>query len=120
MACSERYTLSVFDSPTGKKARKWLWIGLAALVAVQMYFVQELLAALIMFTAVFAVLAVAAVVLFVIDRVGQRTIALVEPQTKQAAGQAAGFARRAWISAESNGKVVSKKLLHRLHSQTVR
>jgi hypothetical protein len=103
-------------SITGTKARKWLWIGLAAFVAVQLYFVRELLAALFIFTVLFAIVATIAFVLFVIDQAGQRTIAWAEPQTKQAAG----FVHRVWNSAEVTTKVVSKKLLHRLHSQTAR
>ena len=37
-------------------ARKWMWIFLVALVALQIYFVRELLAALFLFTVGFAVL----------------------------------------------------------------
>jgi hypothetical protein len=111
-------------SITGNKGRKWLWIGLAAFVAIQIYFVRELLAALFLFTVLFVIVASIALIVFLVDQVGQRTIAWAEPQTKQVAGQvahrAAGFLRRAWNSTELITKDVSKKLLHRLHSQTVR
>src|SRR5579863_4755347 len=59
-------------SITGNKAGKWLWIGLAALAAIQLYFVRELLAALLLFTILFAIVAFVAVVLYVIDQAGQR------------------------------------------------
>lgn len=111
-------------SITGNKAGKWLWIGLAALAAIQLYFVRELLAALLLFTILFAIVAFVAVVVFVIDQAGQRTMAWVEPQTKkvaeQVAGKTSGVMHRTWNSAEYMTKSVSKKLLHRLHSQTVR
>lgn len=111
-------------SITGNKAGKWLWIGLAALAAIQLYFVRELLAALLIFTILFAIVTFIAVVLYVIDQAGQRTMAWVEPQTKkvaeQVAGKASGVVHRTWNSAEYMTKNVSKKLLHRLHSQTVR
>ena len=102
---------SKLHAVTEKKARKWMWIGLAALVAIQLYYVQEMLAALLLFSILFALGAGVAVVLFLLDRASQRTLAWAEPQTKQAVE----LARRAWVSAE-----LSKKLLHRPHSQTAR
>ncbi len=54
-----------------KKARKWIWIGLVAFVALQIYFVQEMLAALMLFTGVFIIVALGALVLYLIDRAGQ-------------------------------------------------
>ena len=93
-----------------KKARKWPWIGLAAFAAVQIYFVQELVAAMIIFSAVFAVGAIAALVIYVVDRAGQKTVEWAEPQTVRAA-QAA---RKAIIRAEE----LSKKQLHRPRSET--
>ena len=97
-----------------------MWISLAAIAAVQLYFVRELLAALFLFTVLFVIVAAVALVLYLVDLAGQRTIAWAEPQTKHAVGQASGLLHRAWNTAEFNTKNVSKKLLHRLHSQTVR
>ena len=54
-----------------KKARKWMWVGLLVFVALQIYFVQEMLAALILFTGVFVILAIGALVLYLVDRAGQ-------------------------------------------------
>lgn len=54
-----------------KKARRWLWIGLVVFVALQIYFVQEMLAALMLFTGVFILFALGALVLYLVDRAGQ-------------------------------------------------
>jgi hypothetical protein len=103
-------------SITESKARKWIWIGLASLVAIQIYYVREMLAALVIFTVVFALMAAVAVVLFLLDRASQRTVAWVEPQAKQAAV----LAHRAWSAAEPMAAEINRKLHHRPHSQTVR
>jgi hypothetical protein len=62
--------------------RKWLWMFLGALVALQLYFVRELLAALFLFTLAFAVLACLVLVLFLIEQAGQLSLAWVEPRTR--------------------------------------
>ena len=95
-----------------KKARKWLWISLAALAALQIYFVQELMAALVLFSVLFAAVAAGVLLVYLLDRAGQRTMAWAEPRTMRAAR----LARRAWARAEE----VSRKQLHRLRSETVR
>jgi hypothetical protein len=94
-----------------KKARKWLWIGLAAFAALQVYLVRELIAALVLFSVIFAVVTVAAVVLYLLDRASQRTLEWAEPQT----ARAAEAARKALQRAEE----ISKKQLHRQRSQIV-
>ena len=53
----------------------WTGIAVTALAAVQLYFVRELLAALFIFTIVFAVVASVFLMLWLIDRAGQRTLA---------------------------------------------
>lgn len=93
-----------------KKARKWLWIGLAVFAALQVYLVRELLAAMVLFSIVFVVVAVAALVIYLIERAGERTMDWAEPQTLKAA-QAA---RKALTRAEE----LSKKQLHRQRSET--
>lgn len=95
-----------------KQARKWLWVGLAAFAALQVYLVQELLAAMILFSILFVLVAVAALVIYLFDRVGQRTIEWAEPQTVKAAHAA----RKALDRAEE----FSKKQLHRQRSETAR
>jgi hypothetical protein len=93
-----------------KKARKWLWISLAALAALQVYFVRELMAALFLFSVGFVVIAVAALVIYLFDRAGQRTMDWAGPQTLRAAR----LARRALAKAEE----VRRKQLHRQRSET--
>ena len=64
------------------QARKWMWIFLAALVALQIYFVRELLAALFLFTLGFGALAGVALAFFLFERAGERSLAWVEPRTR--------------------------------------
>ncbi len=64
------------------RLKKWMWALLAALVAVQVYFVRELLAALFLFTLAFAVLAGLALVFYLVEQAGQFSLAWVEPRTR--------------------------------------
>ncbi len=54
------------------KARKWMWGLLAAFLAVQMYFVRELLAALLLFTIGFATLSGIALGVYGLRKFGLR------------------------------------------------
>lgn len=99
-----------------KKTRKWLWISVAALAAAQIYFVRELLAAMIIFSAVFVIGAIVALVIYFVDRASQKTVQWAEPQTTRAAQAAAHAARNAMNRAEE----FSKKQLHRQRSETAR
>ena len=89
-----------------KKVQKWLWIGLAAFIAIQIYYVREMLAALFIFAVLFAIGVVVAFILFLLDKASQRTVEWAEPQAKRAA-QAA---RRGVVHLEEE---ISKKLPHR-------
>ena len=60
------------------RARKWLWRILLALVALQAYFVRELLAALILFSALFVAVAAVVGIFFLLREAGQRTLAWAE------------------------------------------
>lgn len=53
-------TNTIVSGRSAKKdnGRKWMWIFLGAIVALQLYFVRELLAAFALFALLFAVLAV--------------------------------------------------------------
>jgi purine-cytosine permease-like protein len=93
-----------------KKARKWLWIGLAAVIALQIYFVQELLAAMILFSIAFVAVAIVALAIYLVDRASEKTMEWAEPQT----GRAAHAARKVLARAEE----ISKKQLHRQRSET--
>jgi hypothetical protein len=87
-----------------------MWFGLAALAATQLYFVQEMIAALVLFSVIFALVAMGAIVLYALDRASQRTMAWAEPQTVRAVH----VARRGLAFAEE----ISKKPLHHLRSRT--
>ena len=88
-----------------KKARKWLWIVLGAFVALQIYFVQELVVALMLFTGLFVVCAIIALAMYLIDRAGQWGL-----------GWAGQQAKRAVVVAEE----LSKKQLRRPRSEPAR
>ena len=85
-----------------RKARKWLWIALGALVALQLYFVQEMVAALMLFTGIFIVCAIVALVLYLVDRASRWGLSLAGNQAK-----------RAIVAAEE----ISKKQLRRPRSE---
>jgi hypothetical protein len=85
-----------------RKARKWLWIALGALVALQLYFVQEMVAALMLFTGIFIVCAIIALVLYLVDRASRWGLGLAGIQAK-----------RAIVAAEE----ISKKQLRRPRSE---
>ncbi len=110
--CSAKGLIQVKVSPifSEKKARKWMWVGLAAFVALQIYFVQEMLAALMLFTGVFAVIAIVALVLYLVDRAGQWSIGWAG----QRARPAIQLARRGLALAED----LSKKPFRRPRSET--
>jgi hypothetical protein len=95
-----------------KKARKWMWVGLAAFVAIQAYFVQEMLAALVLFTGVFVIFATIAGVVYLIDRAGQAGLGWAGQHSRPALQ----LARRGWALVED----LSKKQLRRLRSAPVR
>ena len=88
-----------------RKTRKWLGVAIIAVVALQIYFVQEMIAALILFTGVFVVCAAIALVLYLVDRAGRWGLGLAEQQTK-----------RALVVAEE----ISKKQLRRPRSEPAR
>ena len=90
-------------------ARKWMWIFLAALVALQIYFVRELLAALFLFTVGFAALAGVALACYLFERASQASLAWAEPRTRAAAH----VARRGWELLED----ISKKPFRRPRSE---
>jgi hypothetical protein len=52
-----------------------MWFGLITLAAIQFYYVQEMVAALIIFSVLFAFVAVMALILFLLDRASQLTLA---------------------------------------------
>jgi hypothetical protein len=92
------------------KARRWMWGFLIALGALQIYYVQEMLAALFLFTLAFAVFAVIALAFYAANRVSQATLVQVRPVLRVA--ERGG--RRTFELIEH----VSKKTFRRPHSET--
>jgi hypothetical protein len=85
-----------------RRARKWLWIAVGVFVALQIYFVQEMLAALMLFTGIFIVCAVLALGLYLVDRASRWGLGVAGQQAK-----------RAMVAAEE----ISKKQLRRPRSE---
>ena len=96
---------------SGTKARKWMWMGLLAFVALQVYFVQEMLVALMLFTGVFAILATMALALYLIDWASQWSLEWAGQHFRSALQ----LARRGWTLVE----YVSKKPLRHPRSEPV-
>ncbi len=94
------------------KARKWVLLGLVGFLALQIYFVQEMLALLMLFTGFFVVVALLALILYSVDRAGQWGLGWAG----QRARPVAQLARRGWAAAED----ISKKSFHRPRSETAR
>jgi uncharacterized MAPEG superfamily protein len=86
--------VSVGQRLSEQKARKWLWIALGAFVALQIYFVQELVAALVLFTGIFVVGGIVALVLYLIDRASQRGLVWAGIQAKRAVAAAEEISKK--------------------------
>ena len=84
------------------RTQKWMWIGVAAFIALQIYFVQELIVALMLFTGLFVVCALVALALYLVDRASRWGISAAGHQAK-----------RAIVAAEE----ISKKQLRRPRSE---
>lgn len=65
-------------SVTEKRARKWMWIALAVIAALQFYYVQEMIAAFVVLGVVFALIVGAGLFVFLLDRAGARTLTWAE------------------------------------------
>jgi hypothetical protein len=58
--------------------KKWIWIGLATVPAIRLYYVQEMIAALIMFSVLFVGVLTLVLTIFLLDRAGQQIIVWAE------------------------------------------
>ena len=61
-----------------KKVRKWMWIALAIVAALQFYYVQEMIAAFVVLGVLFALVAGAGLLVFLVDRASARTLSWIE------------------------------------------
>jgi uncharacterized membrane protein YciS (DUF1049 family) len=73
---------------TDDKSRKWMWWFLAAVVAAQLYFVQELLAAFALFAAGFAVIAVLVSGVYMLQKVWEVGVTRMAERRSPAASMA--------------------------------
>jgi len=87
-----------------------MWAGLAAFVALQIYFVQEMVAALFLFTGAFVVVASIALVIYLVDQAGQWSVGWAGQRLRPAME----LLRRGWRLAEE----LSKKPFRRPRSET--
>ena len=93
-----------------EKARRWMWGFLISLAALQIYFVQALLAALFLFALAFVVIAAIVGAFYVANRASQASLTWFEPYARMAAR--AG--RRGYALIEE----ISRKTFRRPHSET--
>jgi uncharacterized membrane protein YciS (DUF1049 family) len=84
---------------TDDKSRKWMWWFLAAVVAAQLYFVQELLAAFALFAAGFVVVAVLVSSIYMMQKVWEVGAARIAERRTPAGS----MARRAAAAMEELG-----------------
>lgn len=80
---------SVTRSSEGRARKLWWLGGLGVLVALKFYYVREMIAALMIFSALFAIGAAIALVVFILDRITQGTFAWAQSGAGRLAGWAA-------------------------------
>jgi len=93
-----------------RKVRLWFWVGVIALVALQLYYVREMLALLILFAVFFAIVTGLVLLLYLINRAGQFSLSKAEPYAVSAAR--AGRRGLGFVGE------VSRKSFRRQHSET--
>jgi|SRR5580658_5192911 hypothetical protein len=80
-----------------KRWKPWhVWVlgALAALLILQVYFIRELLAALILFTVLFLVVAVFTAIAYAIGRAGEAGFAYAEPTARRGLEAAEDLSRK--------------------------
>lgn len=80
---------TVTRSSEGKSRKLWWLGGLGALIMLKFYYVREMIAALAIFAALFAIGAAIVLAIFVLDRITQRTFVWVESRAGRLARWAA-------------------------------
>lgn len=76
---------------TKDRRRNWIWGFLALIVAAQLYFVRELLAAFVLFAVAFVAIAIVVVVGYMLVKCGELAVSRLA-QTRQPARQIDGLA----------------------------
>lgn len=85
---------SVAPKTSRKAWRKWLYAILASYIVLQVYYVREMLAALLIFTIFFAVFAFIATIVYIVGRAGEAGIVLAEPAAKRGMEIAEGLSKK--------------------------
>lgn len=80
-----------------RRVPKWVWWAVAAAIALQIYFVQEILAAYLIFSILFAGLLVLMLAIYLLSEVGDYALQRIEVDAR-AVGKRA---RQQWIHAEA-------------------
>lgn len=92
--------------------KKWLWLLVCLVLALQVYLVRELLAALLVFTVLFAMVGAIALLYFVAREASHRGFAWLQPHLRTAAV----VTRRGFSAVEE----ISKKPFRRPRSEPAR
>jgi hypothetical protein len=70
------------QSVSQKRVRSWILPVFLTVGAMRVYYLREMMAALIIFSALFAFVTGVVLILFLLDRAGQRTLTWAEARTK--------------------------------------
>ena len=62
----------------GTNAKRWIWMGLAAVPAIRIYYVREMIAALIIFSVLFVAVATVVLIVFLLDRASEYAVTWAE------------------------------------------
>ncbi|MHB8410531.1 MAG: hypothetical protein ACYDDI_01135 [Candidatus Acidiferrales bacterium] len=89
---------------------KWVWAGVAALIALHVYFFQELAAAELIFGIVFGSFLVLLLAIYLVSEVGDRGLGWMEVNGRVAAK----MARQQWVRVET----ISKRTFRRPRSES--
>ncbi|MGH9864890.1 MAG: hypothetical protein ACRD4H_05680 [Candidatus Acidiferrales bacterium] len=91
-----------------KRVPKWVWWTAAALIALQMYFFQELIAAYLIFSILFGSFLILLLAVYLVSEVGDRGLGWVEANSRVLMK----VARQQWGRVEA----ISKKTFRHQHS----
>ena len=97
---------------TRNRVKKWAWITLAVFVALQIYFVREMLAAELLFGLFFFIVLLIGLLVYLLKHAGELGLAFAKPFT----GWLGRSARRGYALAEA----ISRKPFRHLRSESVR
>jgi hypothetical protein len=70
-------------APSRRRWLKLLWIAVPAFLVFQFYYVQEMLAILVIFAGIFIVFAIIAGIVYAVGRAGESTITAAEPVARR-------------------------------------